>query len=296
MSAAERARFTIQSLLARGLGATEVARRTGLARASEVWGGDEPLDRPAWYAWLAGVPGAYKLELEDAEEEPAGGWRARYTIRYYPSSSEPVFAHFSPEERAVVDGGLVDATGTPHIDVASRIPRNLFLVGSLEWATGPDDHATVIGLSALDRLVTRGQGEAPHRDVPGWRLGAGLVTTLAGLHSQVERRTVRRILVSRQPGFELVLAGGESRWRDTHEVVQAEAGLLFMAPNHPAQAGDSLLDGMREPEAEVAADERFDGICRHPPALEADPRIALPVVHAWFGGDAVVEDRIACSC
>lgn len=296
MSAKEQAQFTIQSLLARGLGATEVARRTGLARASEVWGGDEPLDRPAWYLWLLSSPGAYKLELEDADTIPGGGWRARYTIRYYPARSEPAFERFSAEERAAVEGGLLDATGTPGIDVASKIPGNLFVVGSLEWASDPEGDAVVIGLSALDRLVAREDGGATLRDVPGWRLGTSLFTALAGLHAQIYRRAVRRILLTRQQGLELVLSGSEFEWRDTDDRVQAEAALVFGISKAPPSVGDSLLDAMREPGAEVAADERFEGMCKHPAALEADPRIALPVSHAWFGGEAIAEDRISCAC
>jgi len=296
VSAKEQAQFTIQSLLARGLGATEVARRTGLARASEVWGGDEPLDRPAWYLWLLTSPGAYKLELADAETISSGGWRARYTIRYYPARTEPAFERFSAEERAAVQGGLLDATGTPGIDVASKIPGNLFVVGSLEWASDPDGKAIVIGLSALDRLVAREDGGATIRDVPGWRLGASLFTTIAGLHAQIHRHAVRRILLTRQQGLELVLSGSEFGWRDTDDTVQAEAALVFGIPEDPFAVGDSLLDSMREPGAEVAADERFEGKCKHPSALEADPRIALPVSHAWFGGEAIAEDRIACAC
>lgn len=296
MSAKEQAQFTIQSLLARGLGATEVARRTGLARASEVWGGDEPLDRPAWYVWLSGVPGAYKLELREAESGQQGGWRAWFTIRYYPSREDSTFERFSAEERAAVLGGLLDSTGTPHIEMASRIPPNLFVVGSLEWASASGSEATVVGLSALDRLLAREESGATIRDVPGWRLGTPLLTTLAGIHAQIDRRTARRILLSRQSGLELVVAGDQFRWRDTDETIQAEVALLFQAPETGFLVGDSLLDGMREPGAHVAADERFAGKCRHPPALEADPRIALKVSHSWFGGEAVAEDRIACAC
>lgn len=296
VNAEEKARFTIQSLLARGLGATGLARETGLARASEVWGGDEPLDRAAWYVWLSNSPGAYKLELEEGEVLPSGHWRARFTIRYYPSPEEPGFGGFSAEERAVVHEGLLDATGTPRIEVASQIPGNLFVVGSVEWVSDSGAEATVIGLSALDRLVARDEKGVALRDVLGWRLGAALLTTLAGLHAKIERRTVRRILLTRQPGFEFVLAGNESRWQDVEELVQAEVGLLFVAPGHSSVLGNSLLEAALEPGAEVAADERFDGTCRHPPALESDARIPLPVSHTWFGGEAILEDRIACAC
>jgi len=241
------------------------------------------------------VRGAYKLELREAGSDRHGGWRAHFTIRHYPDREDPTFEGFSAEERAAVLQGLVDSTGTPRIELASRIPPHLFVVGSLEWASNSGSEATVIGLSALDRLLSRREGGEILRDVPGWRLGARLLTTFAGLHAQIERCAVRRILLSRQTGLEAVVAGTELRWRDTSETVQAEAALLFQAAA-VATTGNLLLDGMRESGAEVAADEWFDGKCRHPPALEADSRIPLPVSHAWFGGDAVPEDRIACAC
>ena len=245
--------------------------------------------------WLAGSPGAFKLELEESEGAPLGGWRAQFTIRYYPSPDELVFERFSAEERATVRSGLMDGTGTPHIETASGIPRNLFLVGSMEWVQDAAG-GTMIGLSALDRLVVRDEAGTIVRDVPGWSLGADLLTTFAGLYAQVERRTVRRIRLSRQPGFELLLEAGGPRWRDTVETVQAEVALLFGPVGPGVSVGDALLDAAYEPESEVAADERFDGACRHPHALEADSRIALRVSHAWFGGAAVAEDRIACAC
>ncbi len=296
MSAAERARFAIQSLLARGLGATSVARASGLARASEGWGGSEPRDRPAWYVWLSDSPGAYKLELEDAEDLPSGAWRARITIRYYPSADESAFGGFSGEERAVVEDGLIDATGTPRIEVASRIPRPLFVVGSLEWTATPEGDATAMVLLAMDRLVARDGAGRTLRDVPSWKLSSALMTTLAGLHAKVDRRTALRVRLTRQVGLEFVLADGGPRWEDTAARVQAEAGLLFAAPGGSPDGVDALLDAMMDPGAEVVADERFDGRCRHPARLEADDRIPLPVSHAWFGGETIAEDRIACAC
>jgi hypothetical protein len=107
---------------------------------------------------------------------------------------------------------------------------------------------------------------------------------------------VRRILLSLQPGFEQLIGGAEPAWRDTGDAIQAEAALLFAPPGHHSTTGDSLLEALRDPDGKVVADERFDGRCRHPVSLGADPRIPLHVSHAWFGGESVPEDRISCSC
>jgi hypothetical protein len=296
MIAEEQARFAVQSLLARGLGATEVARRTGLARASEVWGGDVPRDRPAWYVWLHGSRGAYQLELEEASVLGQEGWRATFTIRYYPCAQEDAFVRFSPDERAAVLGGRMDATGTPRIEEAASLVPGLFAVAALEWAHDPASGATVMALAALDRIVVRGPDGAPVRDVPGWGLAVPLLTTLAGVHALIEQRILARILLTRQPGFELRLASPEPTWAESSDAVHAEALLLLRAPDADAGRTDDVLASMREAGAEVVADERFDAACRHPASLRADERIPLEVSHAWFGGEALAEDRIACAC
>jgi hypothetical protein len=300
--AEEQARFTIQATLARGLGATQVAREVGLARASEVWGGDVPRDRPAWYVWLAGVPGAYQLELLDAEalrlpegEPPA--WHGRYAIRHYPGPGHHALDGLSPEERAVVAGGLLDATGTPRIEVAASISPDLFVVGTLEWAAPASGGGAAVALTALDRLRERdGAGAPARRDVAAWQSAVPLLSALAGAHAQIERQALSRLVLARQPGFELVRGPAGPAWRDTADAVQGQALLLFGPVGHGAPPGGGLVTALHDPEAEVLADERFHGACRHPASLAADARLPLEVRHAWFGGAARTEDRIACAC
>ena len=60
--------------------------------------------------------------------------------------------------------------------------------------------------------------------------------------------------------------------------------------------GDSLLEALRDPEARWWPTSDSMGRCSHPVALGADSRIPLHVSHAWFGGESLPEDRIACSC
>ncbi len=156
MNATELFRLRVQSLVARGLAAPAIAARVKLAAASEVWGGDAPRERPAWYVWLRGAPGAWQLELVDAGPVPSLAGSAvvgRFTLRHYPACGDPVFTGFSPEEREIAAEAL-DGTGTPRIELASRIPDGLFTVAGIEWALDLEGGAAVFALSSLDRLRT----------------------------------------------------------------------------------------------------------------------------------------------
>jgi hypothetical protein len=296
VNATEPFRLRLQSLVARGLASSAVAARVGLAAASEVWGGAEPRERPAWYLWLRDAPGAWQLELASAEasrspDEPILG---RFTVRHYPSSGDPVFARFSPEERRTALGAL-DATGTPRIEVAARIPDALFTVGSVEWALDPRTDDAVFALASLDRLRTRTERRGVVRDVPGWRLAFPVFSLLAGLHAQVGRRAATRLVLSRRPGFEAVVSDGGADHRDAPDVVQGEALLLLPRTGAPAGGGSRLLDALCDPEAEVVADASFAaGACR-PHALTPDPRLPAQVSPAWFGGEQHVE-HLMCAC
>lgn len=298
MNEAEVFRLRFQSLVARGLASSQVAARVGLAAASEVWGGGEPRERPAWYLWLRDAPGAWQLELAGAEaRDYAGGstFIGRFTVRHYPGAGAPVLARFSPEERRIAEQAL-DATGTPRIDVASTIPDALFTVGSIEWALDAEDDGAVFALASLDRLRTRTEGGDVVRDVPGWHLGFPIFSLLVGLHAQVERRAASRIVVSRQPGFELVVSAGVSDCRDAPDTVHGEALVAFPPGAEIPEGSTRPLDVLRDPAAEIVADVAFAGGEHHAHGLDPDPRLPIAVSHAWFGGGEHVEDGIACAC
>jgi hypothetical protein len=297
VNAPELFRLRLQSLVARGLASSGIAARVGLAAASEVWGGEAPRERPAWYLWLRDAPGAWQLELVSAEALGPADRSAivgRFTVRHYPSSSDPAFARFSPEERRTAIEAL-DATGTPRIELASRIPDALFTVGSVEWALDPESDAAAFALASLDRLRTRTAGGDVVRDVPGWRLGFPVFSLLAGLHAQVERRAATRLVVSRQAGFETVVSAGAAHHRDVPDAVQGEALLLFARPRAFAGGSSRLLDALRDPAAEVVAQASFAGGEPAPHEVAPDPRLPVHVSHAWFGGEEHVEHHM-CAC
>jgi hypothetical protein len=278
--------------VARGLAAPEVVRRVGLAAASEVWGGDAPRERPAWYLWLRDRPGAWQLELAGAERIPGPARRVlgRLAVRHYPAPDGPLLAAFDPEERAAAREWL-DRTGTPRIEVASRIAPHLFIVGTVDWAVDLDRDASVFALASQDRLRVT-DGERRLRDVPGWALAAPILSLLAGLHAQLDRRAASRLVVARAPGFEIVGEGGAPSFRDCDDIVHGEASLLFSSADGCSAPAAALFAAIRDPEAALVHDER---LARGAPGPSAEPRLPLEVSDAWFGGELHFE-RPTCAC
>jgi hypothetical protein len=291
--AAEAVRLRFQATLARGLAAPEIARRARLAAASEVWGGVEPRDLPAWYVWLAGRRGAWQVELAEARTlDAARAVVGRFTIRHYPAVTDPLLAAFDPEEQAAAAAWL-DGTGTPRIDAAWAIPARLFAVGAVEWAMDLEDDASVLVLTSLDRLRSR-RGGRQVRDVPGWALSRLLFSTLGGLHAQVDRCAAVQVVVSRQPGFELDFGEGEAEPRDAPGVSQVEALVAFAPAGGCGGAARRLLEILRDEGAEVLADEPLDP-AHAGRTVGGGSGLDLAIDAAWFGGEAHGEES-ACAC
>lgn len=292
MSAEETLRLGLQSTLARGLAAPEIARRAGLAAASEVWGGDAPRERPAWYLWLAGRRGAWQLELAEARALEGAAVHGRFTVRYYPAADDPLLAAFDAEERAAAARWL-DGTGTPRIEAAAMLPARLFTVGAVEWAVDRERDASVLVVTSLDRLRARAAGGLL-RDVPGWSTTAPVFSALAALHAQVERRAAVQLVVATQPGFELVEEGAAMCPRDAADVTQGEGYLAFAPPGGCGGAARRLLASLRDEGARVVTDEPL-GVGHAGAAGCALPGLELEVSAAWFGGEAHFEGS-ACAC
>jgi hypothetical protein len=171
----------------------------------------------------------------------------------------------------------------------------MFTVGTVQWAVHLESGAALFALASLDRLLTRTSGGEIVRDVPGWRLTSSVFSAMAGLHAQVERAAARRIVVSRQRGFEVV-EGDSHEHRDTSETVYCEGAVVFEPANDARGAGATLLRALRDPDSEIVADLQLDRGMHPPHAVGRDPRIALPVSHGWFGGRAHAQDRVMCAC
>ncbi len=226
MSAVEMFRTVVGALITQGFAVDSVRDGLDLKGASEVWGGPETDDHPAWYFWLTSSRGAYRLRLEQSENLeacPSPAVRGVFSVKYYPSPSEPVFRHFSEQERGLVDGPLFDATNTPTFDAQALIPEPLFNVGAIGCTKDLATGQVFLEFTSIDRLrffpapahaggdgperPENGDGVPPVRQLPAWDVGYPLFDALVGLQAFRGRTPPKRIVLSRQDGFEFVATG-----------------------------------------------------------------------------------------
>lgn len=316
MNGAEAVRFHVQALIARGLASPAVAVEVGIAGASEIWGGVEPRERPGWYLWLRERRGAYALELEGVDRLDHDGARlerGRLAIRYFPSPDEAEFASFSPEERALVAGGWMDASGAPDIRRAHEVPPSFFVVGALDFLVRDVGDTLALGLATLDRLrwshaeewtgdspplgtVHRSAGERT-RDVPGWSMSWPVLAALGGLVAQGERQPAVRLVQARQRGFALVHRGGAFVPEDVEDVFHRELLVVF---GDDGAAHRSAARCLVEEASTIVADVPLarDRCGAHPVALAAPARdrLAVAVPACWFPRGPAPAQRAACSC
>lgn len=241
--AEEHFRTKIGAMMAHGFAMDAVRDALDLKGVSEVWGGPEADDHPAWYVWLSISRGAYRLRLETAEAVGGSGapvLRALLSIRYFPSPDEPAFRHFSERERSLIEGPLFDRTHTPTFDGQDQVPEKLFHVASMEMVDDVARGRACLTYSSLDRMRYRhgpdgtGTGKA-NRELPAWDLGYPLFDGFVGLHSFLSRTVPTRLILSSQPGFEFVATeSGDLQCRDADD--RAFKSLLVMCA---ARCGES---------------------------------------------------------
>lgn len=211
-------RSTIGAMIAQGFAVDDVREKLFLKGASEVWGGEEMDAHPAWYFWLANSPGAYRLQLVHSgrlDEHAGSVMRGVFSVKYYPSPLEPVFSHFSPFERALIEGETFDHTNTPKLE--AQVPENLFSVGTIEFIRDLANKQSFLTYTSLDRLRfhkssgTNDVGDhdaafvvepSQARQIPAWDLGYPLFDACMGLHAFLMRKPPKRVILSRQTGFD----------------------------------------------------------------------------------------------
>lgn len=230
MDAVEFLRGRLGAMISSGFAADGVRDALGLEGASEVWGGPDTDGNPAWYFWLNSMQGAYRLCLMHAErldDDAVHAVTGVLSLKYYPSPLEPVYRHFSRQERALIAGDWFDATRTPHMDAQDRVPDTLFNVGAIEFILDVASGQSFLQYSSLDRLrfnVRSGLAGVPVtadarqsvRQVPAWDLGYPLFDAIVGLEAFFARSAPTRIILSRQTGFEFVeQEAGSQQPRDT---------------------------------------------------------------------------------
>jgi hypothetical protein len=70
-------------------------KQVGLNHVSHMW--DQ--HRPYWYLWFDDCPGVYKMELQNSRTAKGYDWLALFTIKYYPTETEPSFNKLSTLEK-----------------------------------------------------------------------------------------------------------------------------------------------------------------------------------------------------
>lgn len=163
---------------------------------------------PGWYLWFSDIPGAYLLELKDAEvvqenaaetdslEKEEYALSGCFIIKYFPSlKDDKYFMSFSEKEREIRSSLLFDCTGTPTLQGNDEIPFSFFQVGLLNILFDIKSKRLETSLLAPDRwMAMQTQGIETHsdqvycrempmagvgdRDVPAWELSFFLVDRL----------------------------------------------------------------------------------------------------------------------
>ena len=122
----------------------------------------EMLGDLGWYLWFEDKPGAYLLELVEAESRKTeNGCDASsllsgyFRVKYYPDiSDDEIFETFSFSEQAARMSRLFDKSGTPVFEAESEMNESLFVTGRLDVSRSPTGDFVELVLSAPDRWVT----------------------------------------------------------------------------------------------------------------------------------------------
>lgn len=263
MNPGEFFRTHVGAMISQGFVADVVRDRLDLKGASEVWGGPDSDDHPAWYFWLTSSPGAYRLGLSHAEVLDQGGEpvpRGVFSVKYYPSPFEPVFHRFSRRERALIEGEMFDETNTPRLEIPDRIPESLFAVGTIEITRDLGRGQAFLKYVSLDRMRIGNPhsdpggndlsvgAPSPTRVLPAWDLGYPLFDAIVGLEAFLSRRAPKRVMLSRQAGFEFVESEtGTLEPRDCEQAALKSLLLIFF-PQHgngPSPVEETIRLGQR---------------------------------------------------
>ena len=204
-----------------------------------------------WYLWFEDKPGAYLLELVEAESRKTeNGCDAPcllsgyFQVKYYPDiSDDELFETFSFSEQAARMSRLFDKSGTPAFEAESEMNESLFVTGRLDVSRSPIGDFVELVLSAPDRWVTshsrglrikdqRGAdtevlraGETD-RDVPAWELSWWLFDKLISAFCYAKRTEPSAVSVFEGTGKAFEIDGShivakESKKKTIREITSA---------------------------------------------------------------------------
>lgn len=298
-------RLKMDALLMTASWVDRLRHELGLVGASQVWG-----ERPAWYLWLAGSPGAYHIEMVETEEADAGRMslaRALFSIKFYPGPEGWLFNLFSPQERALMLNGCFDHTGTPLFERLGEIPPHLFTVGSLEMVCQPGQDWMIFCLAALDlcrevnapRTSQQRAAEVVVRRAPGWDLTYKLFSCLLSLWSFQYKHTPTRIQMTAESGFEMLSGAGQAgpEAREAPDINLQSMWVMFGADLkiQPLAALNYMDAELEEPGRQELINQSFT--CGHFHENQADqPGMLNPGWWRLAGADYKSERCTSCGC
>ena len=168
----------------------ELQEQVQLNHVNHMW----EHDRPYWYLWFNDCIGVYKMELQRATTTKGYDWIAEFTVKYYPSPTEPSFSGLSTLEKICRTSemfhslpsygecgcpcnGLVhsehqhkippeQSTGAPDVSFNEIIPPGFFYVGSL-WIAFNSRSGSIIRLQSQTSWKTVIQKDFTLKDDAG---------------------------------------------------------------------------------------------------------------------------------
>jgi len=199
---------------------SNACRRVGLTRISRV-----PDRALAWYLWIAGVSGAYALDLEPYDPD---GACADLSIRYFPPPEGPGCTPFSEDERVARAGPLFDGTGTPRHGRHPSLAPGLFHIAllTLDWTK---QHGRMTWtLCAPSRWIEQDQASGSVlRDVPAWDLAWPLFTRLVTGFAYVHRAAPARVCSAAAAGGVIVRNGADVHVEEGGEAEMRRVSVAF---------------------------------------------------------------------
>jgi hypothetical protein len=283
----------------------------GLQGVSQIW-----CETPAWYFWLADVPGAYELRLEPGDD-PAVGTEGiitgLFTVRFFPRATGWAFLTFSREERNLISSELFDETNTLRLEARECVHPHLFTIATIGISLSEElEGLGLFTLEAPEVSVWRVQsparpdgdrGEVPGRSdhngvtrrVPAWHLARRLFDCLVSLHAFAANTRPGRVVVTSSAGFDVVrMADGTITTEDTLDGSILTESVLFDSGGEEVSRLSEVLDReTAQPDGRVILDWKAACQCHNSPPVDASTYVSE---HWWSIADAKRVSHLGSTC
>jgi hypothetical protein len=285
-------RNKIESVLITASWVEAVSTMLGINGVSQVWG-----DKPEWYFWIDGAPGAYSLLFESGVQIEYGGQdlvQGQFVLKCFPGFESDVFETLSPQEQELRLSRRFDATGTPRLEDRADIPEAYFTVGSISLMLNGPESAAGISFDSLDRIRWKAADDAEGqpainendrdnrvvRRLSGWRIGYPFFDCLIGLYAYYTKHPPVYWAATQSPGFECIfdpVDGMQSRRCDNSRLWSGS--VLFCAPAGTAEAVDYLWRSHLDSTEKIVFEQYFNDSEGQAPASPGD--LQMPVNPLW---------------